>query len=196
MKTAEEPNHPSWFFSGYDCDSLAMESTTGFVNYFIPRFATLPEAFLELRTKSVNIRFLLEHTPIPNVVVAFSFTPQEISQQLEHGVPPVSSRIKAMNQLAVKGWTIGIRIDPVIECIDFEKRYSNLFQELFVNLPPNSIPPFLLVHSECLPIFSKKLKSSTPTNLFWRESLKKPETPFLIELKLKVIDWSSVMRNC
>ena len=64
MKTAEEPNQPSWFFSGYDCDSLAMESTTGFVNYFIPRFATLPEAFLELRTKSVNIRFYWNILPL------------------------------------------------------------------------------------------------------------------------------------
>ena len=174
MKTAEEPNHPSWFFSGYDCDSLAMESTTGFVNYFIPRFATLPEAFLELRTKSVNIRFLLEHTPIPNVVVAFSFTPQEISQQLEHGVPSVSSRIKAMNQLAVKGWTIGIRIDPVIECIDFEKSIFKSLSRIVCKFAPK-FDPFRF--SWCIPnacqFFQKKLKSSTPTNLFWRESLKK-----------------------
>ena len=162
MKTAEDPNQPSWFFSGYDCDSLAMESTTGFVNYFIPRFATLPEAFLELRTKSVNIRFLLEHTPTPNVVVAFSFTPQEISQQLEHGVPSVSSRIKAMNQLAVKGWNIGIRIDPVIECIDFEKRYSNLFQELFVNLPANSIHSVSLGAFRMPANFFKKIEKLYP----------------------------------
>ena len=29
--TDQNPNDSSWFFSGYDCDSLALENLTGFV---------------------------------------------------------------------------------------------------------------------------------------------------------------------
>ena len=47
-KADEVSNSPSWFFSGYDCDSLALESTTGFVDFFLPKFSKLPHAFLEL----------------------------------------------------------------------------------------------------------------------------------------------------
>ena len=48
------------FFSGYDCDSLAMESVTGFVKVFLPFFRERPRALLELRTKSVRIKELVE----------------------------------------------------------------------------------------------------------------------------------------
>ena len=45
-----------WFFSGYDCDSLALDPVTGFVDDFVPTFAKLKNAWLELRTKSTQIR--------------------------------------------------------------------------------------------------------------------------------------------
>ena len=53
----ELSKEPSWFFSGYDCDSLALESVTGFAN-FLPFFRELPNAWIELRTKSVAIQSL------------------------------------------------------------------------------------------------------------------------------------------
>ena len=52
----QDPNRQYYFFSGYDGDSLALEPVTHFVQHFVPFFATLPNAFLELRTKSVQIR--------------------------------------------------------------------------------------------------------------------------------------------
>ena len=64
-KVANSSTDPSWFFSGYDCDSLALESVTGFAGHFLPFFSTLPNAWLELRTKSVNTQVLqkLDHSP-------------------------------------------------------------------------------------------------------------------------------------
>jgi len=138
-KTGESADEPSWFFSGYDCDSLALENVTGFAEYFLPFFANHMNARLELRTKSVNLKVLEKTTPLPNVVTAFSFTPDEISEQLEHKVPPVSARIRVMEKIAKLGWPVGLRIDPLIDCMDFEERYHNLFDQLFANLPPDSI---------------------------------------------------------
>ena len=78
-KTVETPTLPTWFFSGYDCDSLALDQISGFVDSFLPFFQENKSAFLELRTKSVNINSLAQHPPIENVITAFSFTPTEIS---------------------------------------------------------------------------------------------------------------------
>ena len=71
------PDGSAWFFSGYDCDSLALEPVTRFAASFVPFFARFPNAFLELRTKSTQIKSLLEMEPPPNVIVAFSFTPED-----------------------------------------------------------------------------------------------------------------------
>ena len=64
--------------------------------------------------------------------VQFDF--DKISNQLEHKVPSVSSRIRAMEKIAGLGWPVGVRIDPLIDCKNFEDRYHTLFDKLFANL--------------------------------------------------------------
>ena len=66
-------NHPSedvWFFSGYDCDSLALDPVTGFAAHLLTFLESRQRAFVELRTKSTQIRTLLSVSAIPNAVVA------------------------------------------------------------------------------------------------------------------------------
>ena len=127
------------FFSGYDCDSLALEAITGFVREFLPFFQKHKRAVLELRTKSINVDELLNHEVIPNCVVAYSFTPENISQKLEHGVPPVTRRIQTMEKLAEKGWQVGIRLDPLIYHEGYQKNYSELIQNIFHTIPVENI---------------------------------------------------------
>jgi len=138
-KISNSMDDECWFFSGYDCDSLALESVTGFASDFLPFFREIPNAWVELRTKSVAIQSLQKIAPLERAVVAFSFTPQEISTQLEKGVPSVKTRIAAMQKVAEQGWKVGLRIDPILDCKDFENRYFNLFREIFENVPEKAI---------------------------------------------------------
>ena len=167
IKISNATPEPSWFFSGYDCDSLALEQVTGFAKHFMPFFEKLPDAWIELRTKSVSTQVLQKMNPFSNAVVAFSFTPDEVSQQVEHGVPPVSSRINAMKKLAEQGWKIGLRIDPLIHCRDFEKRYHRLFNNIFASIPEESI------HSVSLGAFRM------PVNFFKKIEKLYPQEPLL-----------------
>jgi spore photoproduct lyase len=130
---------PSWFYSGYDCDSLALDPVTGFVNSFIPFFRDQPQARLELRSKSPHTRSLLQQQPLDNTVIAFSFTPDNISRALEHGVPGLAKRLDAILKLQHHGWNIGLRFDPLIYCDDFRDHYRALFQQLFSILSPESL---------------------------------------------------------
>ena len=43
------------FFSGYDCDSLAMEKITNFLDFFLVEFQKIKKGILEIRIKSVKI---------------------------------------------------------------------------------------------------------------------------------------------
>jgi spore photoproduct lyase len=135
---------------------------TGFVAHFLPFFESLPNAWIELRTKSTATQVLQKMNPLSNAVVAFSFTPEEISQQIEHGVPPVSSRIRAMSKLAEQGWKLGLRIDPLIECHNFELRYSKLFQSIFETLDEKSIHSVSLGAFRMPQRFFKKIEKHYP----------------------------------
>lgn len=127
------------FFSGYDCDSLAYEGVTGFARHFLPVFQKRPEAILELRTKSIQIASLLAVEPLPNVVVAFSFTPEAMAAQHEHRAPAVARRIEAAAKLAQRGWSIGLRLDPLLYRPNFEEDYRQLIQDLLAKIPSSSI---------------------------------------------------------
>jgi spore photoproduct lyase len=128
-----------WFFSGYDCDSLALDPVSGFAAAFLPFFRARPHAWLELRTKSAQVGVLRASDPLPNCVVAYSFTPQETSRALEHKVPSVDKRLGALGRLQRQGWLIGLRFDPLIFQVGFEAQYQRLFQRIFAVVDPNRL---------------------------------------------------------
>ena len=124
-----------WFFSGYDCDSLASEKITGFAEYFVPFFSKLKNCILEIRTKSSRTTELLKIKPNPNVVCAFSLNPQNLINVFEKGTPSLSRRIKSIKTLSENGWKIGLRFDPLILTKARKEDYLELF-----NLAVNCIP--------------------------------------------------------
>ena len=136
-----------WLFSGYDCDSLALEPIVGMADYFMNSNLFTQNVWLELRTKSTQIRSMLTREPIQNVVTAFSFTPSGISKQIENKVPSVEKRLAAMLKLQERGWSVGLRFDPLIYSMDYKEQYRELFQMLFAVLNPD------LVHSVSIGVF-------------------------------------------
>jgi spore photoproduct lyase len=127
------------FFSGYDCDSLALEPVSGYVESLLPFFEQHSRSWLELRTKSTQIRTLLKRPALDNVVVAFSFTPASIADVLEHKVPSVERRIDAMQKLAGHGWPLGLRFDPMIYDGDYRYHYGELFDAIFSRIQPRHL---------------------------------------------------------
>ena len=128
---AAHDEDPVWFFSGYDCDSLALEPVTGFVDHALDFFLQHPQAHLELRTKSTQIRGLLKRQAVANCVVAFSISPQPIIDALEHKTPSLEKRIEALKTLQQAGWSIGLRFDPIIYADNYQSLYRDAFAQIF-----------------------------------------------------------------
>ncbi|MFQ5675850.1 MAG: radical SAM protein [bacterium] len=120
-----------YFYSGYDCDSLALEQYSQFASHFLPFFKRYPQAYLELRTKSAQIRSVLQHEPIQNCIVAMSFSPENIAKQLEHRVPSLSKRLEAAKKLQKQGWPLALRFEPLIYHLNYQAYYRRLFHLIF-----------------------------------------------------------------
>ena len=138
-KQHEKDQKPVWFFSGYDCDSLAYEPVTNFADYFVPEFSNIPNAVLELRTKSTQIRSLLKRPAQDNVVIAYSLSPERVAQEVEIGAPNLVKRIEALAKLQQNGWRIGLRFDPVIWHQDYLNDYQEMIELVFKQLDANLI---------------------------------------------------------
>lgn len=144
---AETPDEAVHFFSGYDCDSLALEPVTNFAQEFLPLIQSIPNAWMELRTKSTQVRHLLDTPTFERCIVAFSFTPDEIARALEHKAPAISKRLDALKKLQQLGWPIGLRFDPIIYEDDYQQHYQNLFKTVFAKINPDTL------HSVSLGVF-------------------------------------------
>ena len=136
---SQHGTEPVWFFSGYDCDSLAYEPVTRFAEYFVPLFSEIDNAWMELRTKSTQIRQLLKQQPCPRVVTAFSFTDHHSHKKLEHGVPSIKKRIDAMQTLMQAGWPVGLRFDPIVYHDNYQQSFSALLDEIFAVIEPTRL---------------------------------------------------------
>lgn len=129
----------SWFFSGYDCDSLALEPMTGFIHCALNHFEKTPNAYLEIRTKSTQVRQLLKRKVIPNCVVAMSLSPAAITTAEEHKTPSLEKRLNALKELQLAGWHIGLRFDPLLQAGNFTTLYQELIEQTFSTLDAAAI---------------------------------------------------------
>ena len=136
---ASHQGEPVWFYSGYDCDSLANEPMTRFTDYFIPLVASIDNAWMELRTKSTQVRTMLKMPPCERVITAFSFSDQVSHSKLEHGVPSIARRVDAMRRLIDAGWAIGLRFDPVVYHRDYQQAFVSLLEQIFATIDPGSL---------------------------------------------------------
>ena len=130
---------PACYFSGYDCDSLAMESVTGFAGRFVPFFALRPDKWLELRTKSINTSMLSGYDPVPNIITAFTMTPHRVAKEIEHGAPSFSKRLDRVKTLTQQGWSVGLRLDPLIPWPGFRELYPEMIDQIFLEVDGDMI---------------------------------------------------------
>ena len=130
---------PMYFFSGYDCDSLAFEHITNFAETFIPFFKKFKNVNLELRTKSTKINSILKFKPKNNIIIAWSLNPDDIILEFEKNTPSLKNRLKAIKVLQNQGWKIGLRFDPIIYHRNFKKIYVKFFESIFSSIENKNI---------------------------------------------------------
>ncbi len=127
-----------WFYSSDYSDILWMDWFSWFCNEFIPFFETLnlslvegewlhieSEIFMEIRTKSSNIKPLLDLWFIPkNTEIAFSLNPQKLIDKYEKWTSSLDARINSINKLLDLWFKVWIRFLPLLPVNDYEKIYS------------------------------------------------------------------------
>jgi spore photoproduct lyase len=119
-----------WFHAGEFSDSLALSHLTGEIALYHNLLKDHPNIIIELRTKSANIKELINLKPLKNLITTFSLSPSPIADQYDHKTASIKARINAINELTKLNHPIGIHFDPII----FDERFKELYTELVSNL--------------------------------------------------------------
>ena len=133
-KRIRHSDPPAVFFTGYDSDSMALEPISGFVRFMLPVCARYQHALFEFRSKSTQIRTLLQQEPLPNCVVAFSLSPPSVRSATEPGVPSLEKQLSAMKKLGQHGWRLGVRFEPLLYWPECRSAYQDMFRRVFSTL--------------------------------------------------------------
>lgn len=119
-----------WFHAGEFSDSLALTHLTGELSIYHDFCQRNPNAIIELRTKSVNTKELEKLTPLPNFIVSFSLSPEEMARRIDLKTPGTATRLRAMKALHEKGWKLGAHFDPIVYEDEFCNRYEKLLTDM------------------------------------------------------------------
>ena len=114
MQKKVDMNPDSWFHAGEFSDSLALSHITDEWSEYWDFFKKNKQAKLELRTKSVNIKSIINLEPLENVFVSFTLAGFEEGKKFDLKTPSVKARLKTIEKLVNKGFKIGIHFDPII----------------------------------------------------------------------------------
>jgi len=135
-------NNKVWFHAGEFSDSLALSHLTGELKHYHDFLIKNPNAIMELRTKSVNIKSILDLPALPNLITSFSLSPLNICKEIEVKTPPLSSRLKAMGELIQSGHPVAVHFDPIFVTETYLEDYKSLI-ELMLKEFKNEIPCYI-----------------------------------------------------
>jgi spore photoproduct lyase len=127
------------FNCGEKLDSLSFDNYLELSKILVPFFAEAPElkySTLLMLTKSDNVDNLIEiakENPslTRNTVLSWSVNSEEFSQKYEIGSPSTIRRLSAARKCQDVGYTIRLRIDPLLLLPKWQAGYDELVRNVF-----------------------------------------------------------------
>lgn len=113
---------PMYVCASYDTDLLAMNPLTGHADFWKDMAAAHDDLLVELRTKAA-VRVT---DSIPNIIYAFTVSPDEAVKRFERNTAPVSARISAAAKAIEAGAKVRLCFDPVIKICGWKEAYEKL----------------------------------------------------------------------
>jgi spore photoproduct lyase len=120
-------------------DSLALEPLVGTAQELVRGFAAMPNALLELKTKSDTVDGLLDLPHNGRTVVSWTMNPEAVVRTEELRTASVEARIGAMRNVAEAGYPVGIHFDPIILHEGWEEAYEGLVERIFEAASPERV---------------------------------------------------------
>ncbi len=140
-QTAASPARLFRVGTGEVIDSLIWDRLTDLSCELVPLFAELPNATLELKTKSAEIANLLAMESVHGgkTVVSWSVNAAAISAREEAFTAPLEERIACAARLAGAGYRVGFHLDPLIVFEGWQDGYRDTIQRILEAVPAEMI---------------------------------------------------------
>lgn len=119
----------------YDSDILLFDGIYPFLKEWIEFAKENPLITIEIRTKTSNFKKILNYSPLDNLIITWSLSPQEVISKYEKNTPSLERRLIAISQLLKKGWKINLALDPILYIGEnWKGEYKELINSITENI--------------------------------------------------------------
>ena len=129
--TVAHLDKPTLVCTSYDTDLLAVENLIGENRDWILFAQKHPHLHIEIRTKSANFASIRDLPASPQVVLAWTLSPQSVIDAYEHKTPALAKRLASIKEALSLGWQVRLCLDPVIDIFDAHHHYGAMIEEIF-----------------------------------------------------------------
>ncbi len=119
----------------FDTDLPAMDHITAISSVWAELAQEHPEITIEIRTKSAPKSFIA----LPNLVYAFTLSPQEIIDRFEHGTAGLEARLRSLRLALSKGCKVRVCVDPIIYIDNWKELYGRMIDRLIAECDVDKI---------------------------------------------------------
>lgn len=156
-------NNGKYVCISYDTDLFPLEKYCGYIKKWIDFAKRSDNTELEIRTKFTNLD--IWNYPIrPNVIFAFSLSPDIVINNFEKGTSNLTTRIKNIKIAQNKGFKTRICFDPLIYFKEWKKHYSHLIEYTISEIDINKVNDVSIGSFRISQHYLKKMKTQYSNN--------------------------------
>lgn len=132
-----------WLYDD-DAEGLALEPEYGGMKMLAEYFATTPEAYLVVHTKSANVDFLEDLDHRGRTIMTWSLTPRTQSTLMEPVTGSMEQRIEAARKVQAWGYTPRFKFKPIVPVVNWREEVAEMIAMVFERTRPDNITLFPL----------------------------------------------------
>jgi len=125
--------------TGQSSDSLMWGNKEGILKALFDFAKKNPNVILEFKTKSNNIRYLLENDIPKNIITTWSLNTQTIIDKEEHLTASLDDRIESAKKIMQKRNLVGFHFHPIIKYKNYLQEYTKIYDRLIDEFDPKYV---------------------------------------------------------
>ncbi len=134
-----DPNKKYHIGTGQSSDSLMWGNREDNLKLLFDFAKKNPNIILELKTKSNNIKYLLESEVPKNIICTWSLNTKTIIDNEEHLTASLTERLEAAKQVQEKGILVGFHFHPMVYYKGWQLEYTEIAKDIINNFNPDKV---------------------------------------------------------
>lgn len=134
-----DPNKKYHIGTGQSSDSLMWGNREDNLKLLFDFAKKHTNIILELKTKSNNIKYLLENEVPKNIICTWSLNTKTIIDNEEHLTASLTERLDAAKKVQEKGILVGFHFHPMVYYKGWKLEYNGIAEKIIENFDPDKV---------------------------------------------------------